>query len=73
MSTVNDVTQRDSVSLNKACELVGVSRRTLYNWINDNKVEYIRTAGGAIRIFTDTLFREPTGATLGSSRLSKTA
>ena len=43
----------------KACELVGVSRRTIYNWIAGGKVEYVRTAGGSIRIFVDTLWREP--------------
>ena len=44
----------------KACEAVGVSRRTIYNWISAGKVEYVRTAGGSIRIFADTLWREPT-------------
>ena len=43
----------------KACELVGVSRRTIYNWIASGKVEYVRTAGGSVRIFVDTLWREP--------------
>ena len=43
----------------KACEAVGVSRRTIYNWISAGKVEYVRTAGGSIRIFADTLWREP--------------
>jgi excisionase family DNA binding protein len=38
---------------------VGVSRRTIYNWISAGKVEYVRTAGGSIRIFADTLWREP--------------
>lgn len=46
----------------KACEMVGVSRRTIYNWIAAGKVEYIRTAGGSIRIFVDTLWRQPDGA-----------
>jgi excisionase family DNA binding protein len=45
----------------KACELVGVSRRTIYNWIAAGKVEYVRTAGGSIRIFVDTLWRQPDG------------
>jgi excisionase family DNA binding protein len=43
----------------KACELVGVSRRTIYNWLASGKVEYVRTAGGSVRIFVDTLWREP--------------
>jgi predicted site-specific integrase-resolvase len=36
-----------------------VSRRTIYNWIAAGKVEYVRTAGGSIRIFADTLWRNP--------------
>jgi len=35
-----------------------VSRRTIYNWISAGKVEYVRTAGGSIRIFADTLWRD---------------
>jgi excisionase family DNA binding protein len=50
---------RKTISIMKACELVGVSRRTIYNWIASKKVEYVRTAGGSVRIFVDTLWREP--------------
>jgi excisionase family DNA binding protein len=53
--------ERQTVSIMKACEMVGVSRRTIYNWIAAGKVEYVRTAGGSIRIFTDTLWRQPDG------------
>ena len=49
---------RRTVSINTATELVGVSRRTIYNWISAGKVEYVRTAGGSIRIFADTLWRD---------------
>ena len=48
---------RKTVSIMKACELVDVGRRTIYNWIGSGKVEYVRTAGGSIRIFVDTLWR----------------
>jgi excisionase family DNA binding protein len=51
--------ERKAISIMKACELVGVSRRTIYNWISAGKVEYVRTAGGSIRIFVDSLWREP--------------
>ena len=51
----------------KACEAVGVSRRTIYNWISAGKVEYIRTAGGSIRIFADTLWHDPASASSQSS------
>jgi excisionase family DNA binding protein len=53
------MTDRKTISIMKACELVGVSRRTIYNWIASSKVEYVRTAGGSVRIFVDTLWREP--------------
>jgi excisionase family DNA binding protein len=43
----------------KAADLVGVSRRTIYNWLSSGKLEYVRTAGGAVRIFVDSLWREP--------------
>jgi excisionase family DNA binding protein len=58
--TSNDMLiERKTISIMKACELVGVSRRTIYNWIASGKVEYVRTAGGSVRIFVDTLWREP--------------
>jgi excisionase family DNA binding protein len=53
------IIDRKTISIMKACEMVGVSRRTIYNWIASGKVEYVRTAGGSVRIFVDTLWREP--------------
>jgi excisionase family DNA binding protein len=50
---------RQTVSIVEACRQVGVSRRTIYNWMAGGKVEYVRTAGGAVRIFSDTLWRHP--------------
>jgi excisionase family DNA binding protein len=50
--------ERQTLSIMKACEVVGVSRRTIYNWISAGKVEYVRTAGGSIRIFADSLWRD---------------
>jgi excisionase family DNA binding protein len=50
---------RETISIAQACEQVGVSRRTIYNWITAGKVEYVRTAGGAVRIFADSLWRSP--------------
>ena len=60
--------ERQTLSIMKACEAVGVSRRTIYNWISADKVEYVRTAGGSIRIFADTLWRdaEPAGRQVDS-------
>ena len=54
--------ERKTISIMKACELVGVSRRTIYNWLSSGKIEYVRTAGGSVRIFVDTLWRDPNHA-----------
>ena len=54
----NTPVERKTISIMKACELVGVSRRTIYNWLSSGKIEYVRTAGGSVRIFVDTLWRD---------------
>ena len=51
--------ERRAISITQACESVGVSRRTIYNWMAAGKVQYARTAGGAVRIFEDSLWRAP--------------
>jgi len=51
--------ERQTVSIPRACGLVSVSRRTIYNWMASGKVQYVRTAGGSVRIFADTLWRGP--------------
>ena len=56
--------ERKTISIMKACELVGVSRRTIYNWLASGKNEYVRTAGGSVRIFVDTLWRNPNDTTM---------
>ena len=53
------VLERKTVSIPRACEIVGVSRRTIYNWLAGGKIQYIRTAGGSVRIFEDSLWRDP--------------
>ena len=53
------IADRKTLSIAKAGELVGVTRRTIHNWIAGGKVEYVRTAGGSVRIFVDTLWRDP--------------
>lgn len=50
--------ERKTVSIPRACDVVGVSRRTIYNWMSSGKVQYVRTAGGSVRIFVDTLWRD---------------
>lgn len=53
------MSDRTLVSIGQACVAAGVSRRTVYNWLATGKVQYLRTAGGAVRIYRDTLFRRP--------------
>lgn len=48
---------RATVSIKRACALAGVSRRTVYVWMDEGKVQFVRTAGGSVRIFADSLFR----------------
>ena len=50
---------RKTVSIITATELTGMSRRAIHSWVQNDKVEYVRTAGGSVRIFLDTLFRTP--------------
>lgn len=56
--------ERPMVSIMQACRLARVSRRTIYNWMEKGKIEYVRTAGGSARIFTDSLFRDANGQRL---------
>jgi excisionase family DNA binding protein len=59
--------ERKTISIMNACELVGVSRRTIYNWLSSGKIEYLRTAGGSVRIFVDTLWRDANNASNASN------
>jgi excisionase family DNA binding protein len=51
-----------SVSLDHAAELLGVSRRTIYNRIRQNRLQTIRTAGGSQRVLVDSIGRASGGA-----------
>ena len=44
-----------SVSLDHAAELLGVSRRTIYNRIRDGRLQTIRTIGGSQRVLIDSV------------------
>lgn len=44
-----------SVSLDHAAELLGVSRRTIYNRIRDGRLQTIRTVGGSQRVVLDSV------------------
>src|ERR1700694_3655 len=44
-----------SISLDHAAELLGVSRRTIYNRIREGRLQTIRTLGGAQRVLLDSI------------------
>jgi len=44
-----------SVSLDHAAELLGVSRRTIYNRIREGRLQTIRTLGGSQRVLLDSI------------------
>jgi excisionase family DNA binding protein len=44
-----------SVSLDHAAQILGVSRRTIYNRIRDGRLQTIRTLGGSQRVLMDSV------------------
>jgi excisionase family DNA binding protein len=63
------------VSIEQAAQLLGVSRRTVYNRIRDGKLQTIRTLGGSQRVLMTSLdeIRRPAipvlaGPVLGPAR-----
>jgi len=46
-----------SVSLDHAAQLLGVSRRTIYNRIRDGRLQTVRTAGGSQRVLLESVPR----------------
>jgi len=44
-----------SVSLDHAAQLLGVSRRTIYNRIREGRLQTIRTLGGSQRVLIDSV------------------
>jgi excisionase family DNA binding protein len=47
-----------TVTIMQAAKFLQVSRRTIYHWLKAGKLQYVRTAGGTIRILTASLFRD---------------
>jgi excisionase family DNA binding protein len=57
-----------SVSLQHAAELLGVSRRTIYNRIRQGQLRTIRTIGGSQRVLAESVL-----ASLGRMEMSDRA
>ena len=47
-----------SISLDHAAELLGVSRRTIYNRIREGRLQTVRTLGGSQRVLVDSVAGE---------------
>jgi excisionase family DNA binding protein len=56
-----------SVSLDHAAQLLGVSRRTIYNRIRDGRLQTIRTLGGSQRVLLDSVAVSPGPLSLSRS------
>jgi len=48
-----------TVSIAQACVALGVSRRTIYNYIAQGKLTTMRTIGGSQRILVSDLQKDP--------------
>lgn len=46
------------VSIRQASTIAGVSRRTIYHWLEAGKLTLYRNAGGGIRIIRSELIRK---------------
>ena len=44
-----------SVSMERACRILGVSRRTVYYWIKEGRLQTTRTPMGSQRVLTDSV------------------
>jgi excisionase family DNA binding protein len=56
---------REVLTIDQARARVGVSRRTIYNWLRRGQIEDVRTARGLRRIYADTLFCTPDSSDAG--------
>lgn len=64
-TATEDISRRDSVSatpqlgrsvsIATAVKLLGVSRRTVYYWIRDGRLQTVRTLGASQRVLTESL------------------
>jgi len=58
MPAQNELTERRfgrSVSIDQAAEMLGVSRRTIYNRIRTGRLQTVRTLGGSQRVLVVSL------------------
>ena len=59
------MSERELLTVQESARRACVSVRAIYNWLRQGKVEHVRTAGGSVRIFADTLHSTPTREFVG--------
>lgn len=57
---MNDQPGTEWVTIAEAAHLLSVSRRTIYNWLQDGKITAVRTPGGSLRVARAALFTPDT-------------
>lgn len=59
------------LSITEVTKKLGVSRRTVYNWIESGKVEILRVPSGCVRVVAESLLTDKAGKRLESGRVKK--
>lgn len=54
---------RELLTIRQAAERAGVSKRTVHRWLREGTVEHVRNPGGLVRIYADSLYRDPNSST----------
>lgn len=49
---------KNTLCVDEAATVARVSRRTIYYWLKAGKLEYVRTAGGSLRILTSSVLKD---------------
>ncbi len=57
-----------SVTIDRAAELLGCSRRTVYNWIRNGRLYTVRTLGRSQRVLIESLPRAAAAQARAGSR-----
>ncbi len=48
------------LTVRESCATAHVRKTTIYRWLKAGKLDVIRTVGGSLRIYEDSLWQKPT-------------
>lgn len=60
---------RQLLTIAEAAAYCGVSTHTIYRWMDDDKIEWVLTAGNKRRIFQDSLCASPPDGNRGKDKI----